>query len=241
MKTIISVRFVQYYGFFGYVDQEGIFPIKQIANRIFEIVFYKINPETKEPKVVATFEPDSNHGNFYFEMNTPLLDKLPIHNKSTAIKPKEKFAIIKNSKNVLNEVGINLWIDADAISLEGPIYRKVNHVAKRKDNKEIFNGINYSITETYTWNGGMFVRNKWYDYQQILDLRYKLDEKFKKLRWESKEDLSIIDEAVKALLFFKRSCESVLKIWRDNDVEDLVLIMQEEDNAKFNKKKEEEE
>lgn len=240
METIISVHFVQFHGFFGYINQENI-PAKQIANKIFEIVFYRMNPETKEPKVVATFEPDSNHGNFYFKMNIPLLNKLPIHNKPTAIKPKEKFAIIKNSKNVLNEVGINLWIDADAISLEGPIYKKVNHVAKRKDNKEILNGVNYGITETYIWNGGMFVRNRWYDYQQILDLRYELEEKFKKLRWESKENLSIVDEAVKALLLFKRSCESVLKIWRDGDIEDLVLIMQEKDNVRFNKKKEEDE
>lgn len=224
MKTVISVCFIQYHGYFGYVSQETI-PLRQIPNKINEIIFYDFIDTDREPCIITSFMPDfQRYGNLYFNIDIPLLNKIPTHRTSKAITRKEKFAFCTGTNS--------LWISVKAIELTGPIYEKLDYVKKRKNPVEIYGEINYSIQETYKWNGGQLKREIWYDYHQFLDLKYAMETKIKELRWEHGDTLVQTEKAVKILLMFKNQAQSLMKIWRNMDVEELVMYMQEEKSKK---------
>lgn len=224
MKTVISVRFIQYYGYFGYINQETI-PTREIPNKINEIVLYDFIDSNREPCVITSFMLNfQEYGNLYFNMDLPLLNKIPTHRSPKAITRKEKFAFCTGTNS--------LWISVSAIELTGPIYEKLNYVKKRKNPIEIYGEINYSIQETYKWNGGQIKREIWYDYHQFLELKWTMEEKIKKLRWEHGDTLAQIEKAVKILLVSKNQAQSLMSIWRKGDVEELVMYMREEESKK---------
>lgn len=224
METVISVRFVQYHGYFGYVDQETAFT-KQIPNGINEIVFYDFIDHEREPHIVTSFMPDfQRYGNLYFNIDVPLLNKIPTHRASKAITRKEKFAFCTGTNS--------LWIDVKAIELTGPIYEKLNYVKKRKNPVEVYGEINYSIQETYKWKSGQIKREIWYDYHQFLDLKCTMEVKLKELRWEQGDALAKTEKAVKILLMFKNQAQNLMRIWRESDTEELVTYLRDEESKK---------